>query len=745
MALFPFFTFLFFLLDWIDLSDSNRSYEKINIHGQDSPTQLKKLKCKIGSRLKLLRRTLHERSHLAGLVRQLHVPGIDNFSFRPAREDPLITQYIDLVASVVMECPNLERMTGLALPYNHGFDRLSYALSKRKKLKEHVWAITENESVRKRSSVAEIQVTQFLSYHQLWSELETLVLHSHESKGTLDARTFSRIFDFLPSLRHLSVSYFDSYDFSDDTLAFLPGTLESLRLDNMLGITGPGLIRYCSREDTANNLKTLTLVEQNIVSILILSRIFSLLKVLKSFAISQSQVSLFLPEDEDPIPQPILKSRTLSRLHWDVCSPNGPAFVSHNLTPKDAIPSIDSINKSTSPNGLLAQSILHAGFSSLEWLRAPRDVDPLGALQSVCRPAPKGQIMTAKDQYSLPRKSTPHGQGLGRGGSLSDRFGRVQAMPSGNHLISARIRAQTLIDMAACSNAQGASEGMKVVITDHSNQPAEGPEHMHPRLQPMLDDDFNFNPGGGSAMMMHDSFGELENAHIFEQSPNFSPDRPREFAISPFLGRTGYWSAAHKSHLGSIPHFRLCPDVPGLETDGGIVSLKSYLTANRTLSVMDLLSDLSETFSEDELPRPPLLSSGGPPSRSGSRPSSPSSPRMPGLGGPGRSLTNIGEGRKLTLDVKNLSGPNSGNNKTGFSSFSPSSSKPFFRSSPTQQQMPAWGSPFGGSGSFSWQDTCTGHWNHGHKDGRDWWQHHERDRPYGGSSHKPIPLSKLFS
>lgn len=685
---------------------------------------------------------MHERGHLAGLVRQLHVPGIDTFNFRPASENPLLTQYIDLVAAVVMECPNLERLTGLALPYNHGFDRLTYALSKRKKLKEHVWAITENENVRQRSTFAEVQVMQFLSYHHNWSELETLVLHSHESKGTLDDRTFSRIFDFLPSLRHLSVSYFDSYDFSDDTLAFLPGTLESLRLDSMLGITGPGLIRYCSREDTSTNLKTLVLVEQNIVSLLVLSRIFSILKVLKSFAISQSQVSLFLPEDEDPIPQPILKSSTLTRLHWDVCSPNGPAFMNHNLTPKNAIPSIDNINKSTSPNGLLAQSILHAGFSSLEILRAPRDIDPLGALQSICRPASKGQIMTAKDQHSLPRKSTPHGQGAGR--SLSDKFGRVQAMPSGNHLTSARIRAQTLVDMAACSSAQDAAlEGMKVIITDYSSQPTEpcGPTQV--RLQAS-----NYkNNNNGSAMMMQDNFGELENAHVVEQTPGFSSDQPREFSISPFVGRIGYWSVAHNACLGSIPHFRLSPDVPGLEMDGGIVSLKSYLTANRTLSVIDLLNNPAETTSDDELPHPPLLSSSGPPSRSGSRPSSPGSSRLPGFGGPSRNMTNITEHRKLTLDTKHLNGSGSGNNTQNKASLSPFSSSPstsFFRSSPTQQQQPTSSVPFWGPSSFSWQDTCNGHWNHGHKDGRDWWQHHERDRAQGGSSQKSISLGKLF-
>ncbi|KMU71792.1 hypothetical protein CISG_00102 [Coccidioides immitis RMSCC 3703] len=118
-------------------------YQKVHIHGADAPGQLKRYRWKRGSRLKLLRRTLRERKLLANAVLELRVPELD-LLISTGKYHAGLQEYVDLVASVVMVCPNLERLLGITLPYTHEFDRLTHALSTRKKLREHAWIIGEN-------------------------------------------------------------------------------------------------------------------------------------------------------------------------------------------------------------------------------------------------------------------------------------------------------------------------------------------------------------------------------------------------------------------------------------------------------------------------------------------------------------------------------------------------------------------------------------------------------------------------
>lgn len=125
-------------------------YNKIHIVGNDSPAQLKKYRLKRGSRLKLLRRTLRERHMLAHLVRELRVPQMD-LLFTTTKQSTQWQEYRDIVASVVMVCPNLERLLGLSIPYHHEFDRLTHALSTRKRLKEHIWVLGEATEVSEMS------------------------------------------------------------------------------------------------------------------------------------------------------------------------------------------------------------------------------------------------------------------------------------------------------------------------------------------------------------------------------------------------------------------------------------------------------------------------------------------------------------------------------------------------------------------------------------------------------------------
>jgi hypothetical protein len=207
----------------------SKLYNRIHILGNDSPAQLKRYRLKRGSRLKLLRRTLRERKLLANLVLELRVPEMDAAPIATGKHNAQWREYRDLVASLVMVCPNLERLVGFTVSYHHEFDRLTYALSTRKKLKEHAWIIGEfsdaAERPRSQSSpgvLEQQQAFEFLNYHVAWAILERLMLHSLNMSGVLEYGIFLRLFNRLPSLRHLCVSSFHKESFTDRTLLFLP-------------------------------------------------------------------------------------------------------------------------------------------------------------------------------------------------------------------------------------------------------------------------------------------------------------------------------------------------------------------------------------------------------------------------------------------------------------------------------------------------------------------------------------------
>ncbi|KAJ5996644.1 hypothetical protein N7522_008304 [Penicillium canescens] len=528
-------------------------YHHIHIVGNDSPAQLKKYRLKRGSRLKLLRRTLRERKLLANLVYELRVPQLD-LLFTTTKQSAQWQEYRDLVASVVMVCPNLERLLGLSIPYHHEFDRLTHALSTRKKLKEHTWVLGEAAEVSEVSprddfcpgSLGPSQMFEFLDYHTSWSSLETLMLYGLNGNGALEPSIFLRMFHLLPSLRNLCISSFNEDAFADSTLLCLP-PLESLRLENLPGITDAGLTQYTSRSESAS-LKTFVLVEQNIESLLVISKILSSLRQLERFKIVQTEKCPTLP-NEDMIFQPILASSTLKYLHWDVACPDpGTA-----LTQLDTLPFQKSTKTSNTPNSHLAQSILSAGFPELESLRAPNDVEPPGALQAACRPILKGQALLRPDRYSLPRSSY---------GSVNTR---PLALPAGNNLTSARIRAQTFIDMAA----KDTEAGMPVLIQDYSD---------------------SFVPDNAQATQFEDEpEQEMDDYGIWaacerykhQENNHDGPKTVYEFHMPAFMGRSGVRDPATGA---SIPQFILRPDITGQEADGGLIGWKQLLASNQSLS-----------------------------------------------------------------------------------------------------------------------------------------------------------------
>ncbi|KAJ5677882.1 uncharacterized protein N7477_003515 [Penicillium maclennaniae] len=523
-----------------------RLYTQIHIVGTDSPAQLKKYRLKRGSRLKLLRRTLRERKLLANLVRELRVPQMD-LLFTTTKHSAQWDEYRDLIASVVMVCPNLERLLGLSIPYHHEFDRLTYALSTRKRLKEHTWVLGEAAEVAEVSprstscpgSLGPSQMFEFLNYHVSWTNLETLMLYGLNGNGALEPSVFLRMFDLLPSLKHLCITSFNEDAFADSTLLCLP-SLESLRLENLPGVTERGLTQYTSRPES-RSLKSLVLVEQNIESLLVISKILSSLRQLERFKFVQAEKCPIMP-DEDMILQPILASSSLKFLHWDVACPDSGTA----LTQLSSLPFQKPPKYTDTPNSHLAQSILAAGFPVLETLRAPNDVEPPGALQAICRPILNGQ--------ALLRPDSSHG-------SVSTR---PLALPAGNNLTSSRIRAQTFIDMAI----KDTEHGMPVLIQDWSDNyvPDHAPAYEEDDPEPEVDD-----------------YGIWAASERYKNHPpkHDGPKTVHEFRMPAFMGRSGVKDPVTGA---SIPRFLLRPDISGQESDGGLIGWKHLLASNQSLS-----------------------------------------------------------------------------------------------------------------------------------------------------------------
>ncbi|ESZ91183.1 hypothetical protein SBOR_8434 [Sclerotinia borealis F-4128] len=353
-------------------------YEDIQLVGSDSVLHTKKkYKSKYGTRLRLLRRTLRSQPELAKYVKSLKVPSLPESAKTKQEQD----EYWDLVASVIMACPNLERVPGIYQPYDHEFTRFFHALGTRSKLIEKVWII-EPSAIRRLYNASEEaetpvivpgplrpeQYLDFLGLNSNWPHLQTLVLHCSPG-GMIDSSLFTDIFQRLPSLQDLYISNFPRTSFNDENLVSLPA-LKNLRLESLPGITSNGLSAYASLPSSAT-LISLSLISLPLRSLAILARIFTHLKNLKSFSLSQGP-SPMLNDQNDIFLHPYLASSTLERLHWEITnSDDGKAAE------------------------ILAKSITFSGFPSLRSVRAPTDSN--GLLQRLCKP--KARIELPGDKY----------------------------------------------------------------------------------------------------------------------------------------------------------------------------------------------------------------------------------------------------------------------------------------------------------------------------------------------------------
>lgn len=561
-------------------------YSKIYISGNDSPTQLKKYKMRYGTRLRLLRRTLRERRMLGSLVRELTVP---DPAIPPVlangKPDPQFVGYRDLIASLVMVCPNLERMQGFYTFYNHEFDRLTHALSTRRKLKEQVWIVSENQAITERSHhqvspglLDRDQIYHFLHYHYEWTQLETLMFCSPGGTGVLEHELFVRVFKLLPSLKHLCVSCFDGDDFNDQTLLALP-ELMSLRLEECPGVSEDGLARWAASR-AAWSLESLSLIHQNVEGLLSISKILACLQHLAKFSIVQADLSPALPAGLI-IFQPMIASPSLKHLHWDV-APSG-----HYTSTKYHTDLPTTTRNIQTANTHLATSILQGGFPNLLTLRAPQDIDPPGVLQEVCRPTTNASILLPADRYGLPPKSR------GSNSAMPDN------LPRNNSLHAARIRAQSYIDTAQKSD----KDFYKVVITDHSDyepsrhgstasdytvstDPTDPDDLCSDSDDPLLDTsaDRPLSLNFSSSKDVPDDINSPLDSPASENKPHFPPRtssaaplKLHEYTLPPFLGRVSVSVSSPASSVLNPPRFNLLPDVPEYDMEGGIIGWADLL------------------------------------------------------------------------------------------------------------------------------------------------------------------------
>ena len=272
---------------------SNAGTKKYGLR-QTNTGKTPKLKIKGTSRLKLLRRTLRERQTLARCVKELHVPDFQSL-YRDAsieRED-----IVNLVASIVMACPNLERLVGFHVPYMHTYDRLSHALSTRRKLKERVWLLKENDVDSSEDEEDHLSndfyhrandpTECFLDLNANHSHLTTLVLHRCQNRTSpLSFRAIVGTFRQYPSLRSLSISNISSSAFTNLALNALPPNLEHLRLDSLPGVNDKGLQRFASSH-LSRSLQSLTLLNMEISNLLIVAELMSArMEHLRRFSLS---------------------------------------------------------------------------------------------------------------------------------------------------------------------------------------------------------------------------------------------------------------------------------------------------------------------------------------------------------------------------------------------------------------------------------------------------------------------------
>ncbi|KAI1073509.1 hypothetical protein F5B20DRAFT_574733 [Whalleya microplaca] len=358
-------------------------YEDIQLVGADSQAQRKRYKINFGSRLVLLRRTLRSNPDIAALVHSLKAPAIP--------QGAPVDLYQNVVASVIMACPNFERLVGFHQTYDHSFNRLFHALSTRSKLKEMHWTLEASrfQTKRRKSNAAallnpdtpnfmeapgDLQLEQseaFLDLHADWEDLTTLSIHCLPGATLTPVSLIPDIVSRLPALQNLHLSHLPFTAFNDANLLSLP-PLHTLTLSHLPGVSSEGLSSF-ARRPSSTWIRKLTLQHIDVDSLPALGQIFSNLTALETFAFVQNEMPI-MPTNEIIWLFPYLASHSLRKLHWDITGQS------------------ESANRADT---ILAKSIETSGFPALRTLRTPNDPD--GIFQALCQPVEKLEM--ASDRY----------------------------------------------------------------------------------------------------------------------------------------------------------------------------------------------------------------------------------------------------------------------------------------------------------------------------------------------------------
>jgi hypothetical protein len=375
------------------VTDTNYRYRKVSLFADEENIKLPKAKIRGTGRLKLLRRTLREQPALARRVRELHLS-----DFQTLYQTATIGQedIVSAVASLVMACPNLERLVGFHIPFTHCFDRLSHALSTRPKLKEKL----VSESIVDLSDDEEDDETgayyfaacdpteRFLELNSNHSLLSTLVIHLQnfpQGSTVFNFRAIVGTLRQLPKLRNLAISNLPCTSFTNLTLSSLPPKLKSLRLENLPGIDDRGLQRFFSSH-LMTTIETLVLVDLEVSSLVTIAHILSGHPTnLKAFTLAQYRAPSI--PSESSIPD--FFSPMLRYMHWEIRSDAGPlpplSFVAPlDVSEEPAFPFTRVEPITCLATCLLAQSIREHAFPSLQRIRVPHD--PQGLIQALCKP-----------------------------------------------------------------------------------------------------------------------------------------------------------------------------------------------------------------------------------------------------------------------------------------------------------------------------------------------------------------------
>jgi hypothetical protein len=343
-------------------------YSKVILLTSDEHSKLPRLKLRGTGRIKLLRRTLRERTVLARCVHEIHLSGFQTlYETATIEKEELVNQ----VASLVMACPHLERLVGFhILYYTHAFDRLSNALSTRVNMKERVWLLSDQNSYSSDEEdndssayylAASDPTERFLELNSNSPHLSTLVLHKNVPQDS-DSLKFRAIIG---------------------TLKQLP----ALRLEGLPGIDDKGLQRFFASHMTIA-IETLSLIDIEIKDLVTISTVLSAKSInLRSFSLVQQRA--FVPPTRTPLPD--LSARNLRQIHWEIRSNAGPTLVrpvsSSSNAPEEHIFSFTNPQPiSCLATALIAACIRNGNFPSLRKIRIPHD--PQGLIQALCKPLP---------------------------------------------------------------------------------------------------------------------------------------------------------------------------------------------------------------------------------------------------------------------------------------------------------------------------------------------------------------------